>query len=200
MIYFFAKYVLYFISLLLKLYFSFTISYSMSDTQILRQAGIADTDRIWTIVQQAIELRKQDGSRQWQDGYPNPDTIRQDIESGYGHVLLLDNSIVGYVAVIFDGEPAYDSLEGKWLSEQDYAVVHRLAVAQDIKTKGTATFIMQQVENIAAGRKVYSIKVDTNYDNLAMLRIFEKLGYSYCGEVYFRGSARKAFEKLLPVS
>ncbi|MGJ1263712.1 GNAT family N-acetyltransferase [Sphingobacterium spiritivorum] len=172
----------------------------MSDTLILRQAGIADTDRIWAILQQAIELRKQDGSRQWQDGYPNPDTIRQDIESGYGHVLLLDNSIVGYVAVIFDGEPAYDSLEGKWLSEQEYAVVHRLAVAQDIKTKGTATFIMQQVENIATGCKVYSIKVDTNYDNLAMLRIFEKLGYSYCGEVYFRGSARKAFEKLLPVS
>ncbi|MGJ1433675.1 N-acetyltransferase family protein [Sphingobacterium spiritivorum] len=172
----------------------------MSDTPILRQAGIGDIDRIWTILQQAIELRKQDGSRQWQDGYPNLDTIRHDIESGYGHILFQEDAIIGYVAVIFDGEPAYDSLEGKWLSDQSYAVVHRLAVAQDIKTKGTATFIMQQVEAVAVANKVYSIKVDTNYDNLAMLRIFEKLGYSYCGEVYFRGSARKAFEKLLPVS
>lgn len=30
-----------------------------------------------------------------------------------------------------------------------------------------------------------------------MLKIIEKLGYKYCGEVYFRGVARKAFEKLL---
>jgi hypothetical protein len=30
-----------------------------------------------------------------------------------------------------------------------------------------------------------------------MLKLFEKLGYQYCGEVYFRGSARKAFEKVI---
>jgi hypothetical protein len=39
--------------------------------------------------------------------------------------------------------------------------------------------------------------VDTNFDNLPMLNIFEKLGYTYCGEVYFRGSARRAYEKVL---
>ena len=44
---------------------------------------------------------------------------------------------------------------------------------------------------------VYSIKVDTNFDNVPMLRILDKLGYVYCGEVFFRGSARKAFEKVL---
>jgi hypothetical protein len=27
--------------------------------------------------------------------------------------------------------------------------------------------------------------------------IFEKLEYGYCGEVHFRGSARKAYEKVL---
>ena len=30
-----------------------------------------------------------------------------------------------------------------------------------------------------------------------MLKIIEKEGYKYRGEVYFRGSARKAFEKIL---
>jgi hypothetical protein len=29
-----------------------------------------------------------------------------------------------------------------------------------------------------------------------MMAIFEKLGYAYCGEVHFRGSARKAYEKV----
>jgi hypothetical protein len=31
-----------------------------------------------------------------------------------------------------------------------------------------------------------------------MMAIFEKLGYSYCGEVHLRGSARKAYEKYYP--
>jgi hypothetical protein len=30
-----------------------------------------------------------------------------------------------------------------------------------------------------------------------MLKIFERMNFSYCGEVYFRGSPRKAFEKVL---
>jgi hypothetical protein len=29
------------------------------------------------------------------------------------------------------------------------------------------------------------------------MKIFEKLGYTLCGEVYFRGGARKAYEKVL---
>ncbi|MFT4092143.1 MAG: hypothetical protein QM640_00795 [Niabella sp.] len=39
--------------------------------------------------------------------------------------------------------------------------------------------------------------VDTNFDNAPMLHILNKLGYIYCGEVFFRGAARKAFEKVL---
>lgn len=53
------------------------------------------------------------------------------------------------------------------------------------------------IEALCRDKKVYSIKVDTNFDNQPMLKILEKLQYTYCGEVYFRGSARKAFEKLL---
>lgn len=163
----------------------------------LRKASNEDKDRIWEILQQAIALRKQDGSQQWQDGYPNLAVIQKDIDEGYGYVFVSDGYIVAYMAVIFDGEPAYNALEGQWLSNQDYVVVHRVAVAQDVKTKGTATLLMKELEALALARDVFSIKVDTNFDNKAMLRVLEKLGYQYCGEVYLRGAARMAFEKLL---
>ena len=52
-------------------------------------------------------------------------------------------------------------------------------------------------EEIAIQHNIFSIKVDTNFDNIAMLKIFESLGYVYCGEVTFRGGVRKAFEKVL---
>ena len=63
--------------------------------------------------------------------------------------------------------------------------------------KGFATEIFRRIEEFSRKNGILSIKVDTNFDNAAMLRILEKLGYKYCGEVYFRGSARKAFEKVL---
>lgn len=169
----------------------------MTSEFILRKASTEDKDRIWEILQQAIELRKKDGSEQWQDGYPNLEVVQQDIDKDYGYVLISGAHILAYMAVIFDGEPAYEKLEGEWLSKGAYVVVHRVAVAQDIKTKGTATLLMKELEKLALARQVYSVKVDTNFDNRAMLRILEKLNYQYCGKVYFRGGARMAFEKLL---
>jgi hypothetical protein len=44
----------------------------------------------------------------------------------------------------------------------------------------------------ALSQNIKSVKADTNFDNLAMLKIFESLGYVYCGQVYFRGSAKKS--------
>ncbi|MDR0263626.1 MAG: GNAT family N-acetyltransferase [Sphingobacterium sp.] len=163
----------------------------------IRKATLADKGRIWEIIQQAIALRKEQGSRQWQDGYPNEDVVQSDIDKGYGHVVEVEHRIVGYVAVIFDIEPAYNNIDGKWLSDGQYVGIHRLASAQDPHVKGVGTGIMQGVEKIAIEHGVYSIKVDTNFDNGGMLHVFDKLGYQYCGEVHFRGASRKAFEKLL---
>ncbi|MBO9617706.1 MAG: GNAT family N-acetyltransferase [Niabella sp.] len=164
----------------------------------LRKASTADADSIWSILQQAIEKRKVEGSAQWQDGYPNPTVVNRDIEKGYGYVCEDEQGdITAYVALIFDIEPAYEALEGKWLTDGSYAVIHRLAVSQERNIKGLATKIMIAVEDICLQQGVPSIKVDTNFDNTAMLRILEKLGYTYCGEVFFRGAARKAYEKIL---
>ena len=112
-------------------------------------------------------------------------------------MLEAENEIIGYAAIIDELEPAYEIIEGQWLSNQKYMVVHRVAVSNKYIGKGIATIIFQEIEKIVISRKIHSIKVDTNFDNIPMLKILDKLGYTYCGEVYFRGSARKAFQKLL---
>lgn len=47
---------------------------------IFRQAEGKDKHIIWEILQQAIERRRNDGSNQWQDGYPNLQTVENDIK------------------------------------------------------------------------------------------------------------------------
>lgn len=164
---------------------------------ILRRAEISDQEKIWDILQQAVQRRKNDGSNQWQDGYPNSETAIIDIQNKVGFVFEKDNEIAGYAAIIFDVEPAYENIEGKWLSEGEYAVIHRVAVSERFLGQGIATELFLKIEDFVRSKQVVSIKVDTNFDNVQMLKILDRLQYSYCGEVHFRGSPRKAFEKIL---
>lgn len=162
-----------------------------------RLAKTEDITQVWEILQQAIQRRKTDGSNQWQDGYPNPELIQSDIENGYGFVLVEGKTILGYTAILINDEPEYDRLEGEWLTSGDFVVFHRVAILEKHLGKGLAKKMMHCIENFAKENNIYSIKADTNHDNPAMMRLFEKLGYTYCGRVYFRGSPRKAYEKVL---
>ncbi len=162
-----------------------------------RLAKPSEVPEVWKILQQAIKKRKEDGSDQWQDGYPNPEVIKKDIDKNAGHVLLHVETIIGYCALLINDEPEYENINGKWLSTSDYVVFHRVAIAEDYIGKGLAGLLLAHIEEYALSKNIFSIKADTNFDNLAMLHIFEKFGYKYCGEVYFRGSPRKAYEKAL---
>lgn len=163
----------------------------------LRKAKPSEEGIIWEILQQAIEQRRLDGSEQWQQGYPNEQTVRDDINEGYAYVLTDDGQVIAYAAIIFGIEPAYNEIEGQWLTNGDYAAIHRVATSNAVKGKGVATRLFQMIEQLCIEKKVFSIKVDTNFDNAPMLRILEKLNYTYCGEIFFIGAPRKAFEKIL---
>lgn len=162
-----------------------------------KKADASDIPEIWTILQHAIIRRKNEGSNQWQDGYPNPEVIKKDIEKGVGYILTKGKTIIGYCAVVVNYEPEYQKIEGKWLTNSDFVVIHRLALSENYLGKNLSKTIIEFVEDFAKSNHIKSIKVDTNHDNIPMLKIFEKSGFTFCGIVYFRGSPRRAYEKVL---
>jgi GNAT superfamily N-acetyltransferase len=163
----------------------------------LRKAEIEDRNEIWAIIQQSIERRKQDGSTQWQNGYPNMGTVETDIAKGFAYVLTVDGEIAVYAALILNDEPAYSTIEGAWLSDGEFVVVHRVAVDGKFAGQGMVKKLFDHIEDFTRSHEVQSIKVDTNYDNIAMLKILESKGYSYCGEVLLADGMRKAYEKMI---
>ena len=86
----------------------------------LKVATPADASVIWAILSAAIQRRKTEGSNQWQDGYPNEQVIANDIAKGYGYVLVEDDEIVGYCALLINDEPEYARINivVKLLSEE----------------------------------------------------------------------------------
>ena len=162
-----------------------------------RQATPEDASAIWEILQQAIRRRKEDGSTQWQNGYPNEQTVESDIQREIAHVATLNGKVVASAALVFNDEPTYDVIDGAWLTQGDFLVVHRIAVSDEVAGKGVAKKFFTYFEEFAKENQVFSIKIDTNFDNLAMLSILEKWGYTYCGEIQVSDGARKAFEKVM---
>jgi GNAT superfamily N-acetyltransferase len=164
---------------------------------LFRQASAEDHAAIWEILAAAIQRRKEDGSDQWQNGYPNPSVVADDIQAGVAHVLTHGPTVVGYCAILVNSEPEYAQIKGKWLTEGDFVVYHRVAIATGYLGQGLATKILLFIDAFAQAKGIKSVRADTNYDNVGMLKTFQKQGYVYCGEVVQRGSTRKAFEKVL---
>ncbi|WP_301093204.1 GNAT family N-acetyltransferase [Bacteroides acidifaciens] len=162
-----------------------------------RLAVSSDIPRIMEIIEQAKMQMIRENRHQWDDNYPIQKHIMADIIDGNGYVICADDYVIAYGAVIFGDEPAYASISGKWLSNKEYVVLHRLAVADEMKGRGIATRYMGYVEKLATARGICSFKVDTNFDNVYMLRIITNLNFSYCGEIHYEGGARMAYENLI---
>jgi ribosomal protein S18 acetylase RimI-like enzyme len=164
-----------------------------------RKSVGTDVDSIMKIIRQAQAYFKEDGIDQWQNNYPNVETIENDIKNKYGYVLLENNIIIGTAAVSFDGDKNYDFIyDGKWMSSDEYAVIHRIVVDSDHKGSGLASVIIENVENMCLYRGVHSIRVDTHKENKSMQRLLQKNGFKYCGKIYLEDkSERIAFEKIL---
>ena len=105
-----------------------------------RKSTFDDVDRILEIIEKAkIELRKL-GLDQWQNGYPNREVIENDVKLGISYVLEdieknrneLESEnlkkILGTIVLSPEKEEPYSKIEGKWISDDDYIVIHRLAV------------------------------------------------------------------------
>lgn len=164
-----------------------------------RKAIETDTNNIMHIIKQAQAYFKEQRINQWQNNYPNTETISNDIANNYSYVLLKDSKIVATAAVSFDGERTYDSIyEGEWISNNGFAVIHRIAVDNTYKGLGLSSQIIKNVEKLCLNKGVYSIKVDTHEENISMQKLLKRNNFQYCGIIYTEDrSKRIAFEKTL---
>ena len=160
----------------------------------IRLAFPNEVDAIIQVIEEAKKCLAEAGSTQWQNGYPNADTIIEDIISGQAYVALDEGELLAYAAVTKSPEKAYEAIyEGAWQGgETEYLVFHRIAVASDVQGQGVAqTFL----EGLIEGFDYLDFRSDTHVENKVMQYIFEKLGFKQVGKVPVDGE-RLAYQKL----
>ncbi len=158
-----------------------------------------DADAIFSIIQQAQAYFRSIKNPQWQNGYPNPDVIREDIRSRSSYVLLENGRIVATAVLLFTGEPTYDRIyAGQWLGDGPYGTIHRIAVSEAYKGRGASVRMLRAFERECEARGICFLRVDTHDRNRPMRRFLEKNGFARCGIIYLADrSERIAFEKRL---
>ena len=164
---------------------------------LLELAQAQNATECYRVIDEGRMFQKEQGFIQWTDDYPNEQTILDDIDAEKGYILTSDHRIAGYMCIDFDGEPAYENIEGAWNSNQPYAVVHRMAFSREYRGCGLSGIAWSLIEKLCISKSVHYIRVDTDFPNTRMQHILEKNGFSRCGVVIFQGSGKLAYDKIL---
>ena len=163
----------------------------------LEKAAIQDAPACAAILNSGRMFQREQGFVQWADDYPNLDSVLADIEAGNAHILKADGQIAGYLYISFDGDPAYNYIKGAWRTQAPYAVIHRVAFAEQYRGMGLSEAAFSLAEDFILSYGVRSVRIDTHHRNKRMQHVLAKNGFVLCGEVQMRGEPRLAYDKRL---
>lgn len=124
------------------------------------------------------------GISQWDENYPDLNTIQTDIHRGELFKYVLDDTIVGIVVLNESQDPEYNELN--WITpvHSRNLVVHRLAVHPKHQGKGIARKLMDFAEKKAKHDGYDSIRLDTFSQNKRNQKFYDNRSYQRTGEVY----------------
>ena len=115
----------------------------------VRASEIKDLSRVMDLINQAKEYFKDKDINQWQKGYPDINTILDDILLGNGYVLSKHSHLYGTMHFIIGIEPSYVKIyNGHWLTDtRQYGIIHRFVIDNNHKGNGYAKKLLETGEH-----------------------------------------------------
>ena len=151
---------------------------------LCRPATRDDLPAILCIVSQAQALLARRGIDQWQDGYPQPQHLQVDLGRGECFVITHGDEIAAFFTLSGHYESCYDAItDGKWSSDEPYAVLHRSAVSDPFRGLGVADQMMEQAKRLTLEMGRRWLRADTHKRNKAMQKLLRRSGFQYRGNV-----------------
>jgi predicted GNAT family N-acyltransferase len=145
----------------------------------IRKAETKDIAEIYAIMQQARKYFAEENIPQWQGDYPSEIDIIDDLKQDGGYAAEENGAVVGYCFIQVMIDHNYDVIEGRWLNDEPYAVMHRTCIHNDHKGKGIACMFLKTALQMAD-----NVRADTHEKNLSMRRMLENHGFQACGTIY----------------
>jgi len=159
---------------------------------VIRKTRMEELDAMMELYEGGRRWMRQNGNlNQWTNGYPSREQIVDDITSGNSYVVEEDGQVLAVFYYIHgrDVEPTYAVIDGEWLDDEPYGVIHRIA------SSGKVPGMVQLCSDWALEQWPV-LRIDTYQDNHPMQTALERAGFSRCGVIRLKdGSPRIAFQK-----
>lgn len=159
---------------------------------MIQKANLRQISQIMDIYQQARTFMAQTGNPdQWGTAYPPEEMIRRDIQNEKCYVSLKEDQIQAVFYFAVESDPTYGYIEGSWLNNEPYGVIHRIAVGESGKGVAAECFAFAETH-------CTNLRIDTHEKNLPMQRCLAKHGFIRCGTIYLEdGDPRIAYQKVI---
>ena len=155
---------------------------------VIRKTTLEDLNKVMEIYAIARKFMSESGNpHQWINHYPTPDVILEDINQGVSHVVMDQEKIYGVFSFFLGEDETYRYIEGKWLNDEPYGTIHR--IASNGMKKGMLKTCIDYCLKI-----VNNVRIDTHIDNKIMQHLLDKYGFVKCGTIYLKdGRPRLAY-------
>ena len=144
-----------------------------------RKANIEDLGNIITLrneVKAEIENAEID---MWQDDYPNQELLRKDIIDGYARIILSDDEITGYMALI----PTDIDYEGNFYQSHNLLSFSRIMTDPAYRKRGLAKFLISKAIEEAKCNDYEGMAITVDEVNNRAVNLYRSFGFVKVGNI-----------------
>ena len=165
---------------------------------IIRKAEISDLENIMLMYTSCVAGMIENGIDQWDESYPNTEVIMQDLIAQTYFVVTKNELIIAGINIDQNQDDTYLVLDWKD-KENQFLVVHRLAVKEEYWNKKIGKDLMLFTEKLVVERDLKSIRLDTYSGNPKAMEFYRRLGYTELGTIDLKPDKEKyhCFEKII---
>ena len=154
-----------------------------------------DAGELLALYRAAAQAANQSGHSHWDEDYPSPETIREDIENGCLYVWREDGKIVA--AITFMHPYDLDGLGISWTPVKRAVEACRFCLAPSKQGKGRARAYFLSGIELLREQGVEAMRYLCACENIAAYRIYTGLGHRQLEDTQQHGVAFHSFEALL---
>ncbi len=154
---------------------------------VFRAAKAAEAEEVLALYRAAAAA----GGTEWDDEYPNLETIAFDLSEDGLFVLCYKDRIVGAVSMI-----PWDDLDAMpiWTPGGRSTVLARLCVHPDARGQGLGRILVEEIRRVAKDRGYTVTHHMASQYMEAPLRIYRSMGFRQVGEIHMFDTDYYGFE------
>ena len=149
---------------------------------------------VFNIFLAAIEEMNKHNIMQWDEVYPDKDTLQNDVKKKNLYIGKVHNEIACIYVLNDDCDEQYEN--GNWKYPYAvYNVIHRMCVNPKFQNQGIGKLTLKYIEKKLKSKGVETIRLDAFSQNPFALKMYNKQGYIKVGEANWRKGKFYLMEK-----